>query len=131
MRRLRTRQFKWTVGALAVLGALLNVWVLTIHITSVALTQLHVGGSDIVICQKGGLKYVVGLGAPGEKTAPGKNCPICSGLAALNISIVSDTSLQIAPIARNVTDEISETRDELVADHSPQQILNRGPPLLV
>ncbi|MBS0239355.1 MAG: hypothetical protein JSR89_13105 [Proteobacteria bacterium] len=117
------------MGALAVLGAILNAWVLTVHITSVALTQLQPIAGDIVICHKGSLEYVADAGAPDEKPASPKNCPICSGLATFDVGLVSEQSLQIAPIARSSV-EISETRAELVADHRPHQILNRGPPLV-
>ncbi|MGO4685006.1 DUF2946 family protein [Hyphomicrobium sp. 2TAF46] len=130
MWRLRTRQFKRTVGALAVLGALLNAWVLTVHITSVALAQLQPSAGDIVICHKGSLKYVADTGAPDEKPASQKSCPICSGLAALDFGIASEPLLHVAPMAVGGV-QISNTSDELVADHRPEQILNRGPPRLV
>ncbi|MBY0560269.1 DUF2946 family protein [Hyphomicrobium sp.] len=118
------------MSALAILGAILNAWVLTVHITSVAVTQLEPSGGNIVICHKGSLKYLADEGTPGEKPEPQKSCPICSGLASLDIGIASEPSLHVAPVALGHI-QIGSTSTELVADHRPEQILNRGPPLLV
>jgi len=117
------------VSALAVLGAILNAWVLTVHTTSVILKSLHAGGDGIVICHQGGLKYLDQTGTTGKKSTPEKNCPICSGVAALHLGIVSPPMLHIAPAERHGF-EIYALDAEIVVDHRPQQIFNRGPPLL-
>ncbi|RUP08252.1 DUF2946 family protein [Hyphomicrobium sp.] len=116
--------------ALAILGAVLNAWVLTVHIASMALAQLHPSGGEIVICHKGSLKYIADVGTPGEKPASQKSCPICSGLAALDIGIASEPSLHVAPVTIGGV-QLGNTSVELVADHRPEQILNRGPPSVV
>lgn len=123
----RARQFRRCVGALAVFGALLNAWVLTLHITSVALKHLHAMNGGTVICHEGRTKYVQISEAAHNKHSPTKECPICSGMASLPIVIVSEPQLHVAPIAvRGV--EIAQIHVALVADHRPLKILNRGPP---
>jgi hypothetical protein len=55
MLNVRIRQFRRFVSALAILGALLNAWVLTVHTTSTILAQLHsTSGDAVVICHQGG-----------------------------------------------------------------------------
>ncbi|WP_339085703.1 hypothetical protein [Hyphomicrobium sp. ghe19] len=130
MKIARARRFRQLVSALAVLGAILNAWVLTVHITSVAVTQLEQSGGDIVICHKGSLKYFADVGTPGEKPESQKSCPICSGLASLDIGMASEPSLHVAPVALGHI-QIGSTCAELVADHRPEQIFNRGPPRFV
>jgi hypothetical protein len=129
MKRLRAPSFRATIGALAVLGALLNVWVLTVHITSVALTQLRADGDGVVICHQGGFKYVADLGLGGTKPSSKKHCPICSGLAALHIGVVNEPGVHISlPAGRAMA--ISEIGGGAVTvDRRLQRILNRGPPL--
>lgn len=117
------------VGALAVLGALLNVWVLAVHITSVGLAQLHADGGGIVICHQGGFKYVSDLGLGGDKPSSKKRCPICSGLAALHIGVVNEPAVHVSLPAGHAT-AISEIGIAVTIDRRLQQILNRGPPVL-
>ena len=111
------------------MGAVLNAWVLTVHITSVMLTQLGASGGGIVICHQGGTKHVPLAATTDEKHAPKKDCPICSGQAALHIGVLHEPLLHIVPAARERS-ELGEILSELVVDHRPLTILNRGPPLL-
>jgi hypothetical protein len=93
------------------------------------LTQLGANGGGIVICHQGGTKYVQLPGAADEKQAPKKDCPICSGQAALHFGVLQEPLLHIAPAALGRS-EVDEIYLELVVDHRPLTILNRGPPLL-
>lgn len=122
------RQFRRIVGALAILGAFLNAWVLTLHITSAALIKLHAIGG-IAICHHGDIKYVFFPDA-GEKPVSKKGCPVCSGLANLDAGTVSEPSLYVAPPA-SVCLRSEYLSHDLVVDHRPRQTLNRGPPLQV
>jgi len=130
MLNVRTRQFRRFVSALAILGALLNAWVLTVHTTSTILAQLHsTSGDAVVICHQGGKTEGQGTTTPDKKPAQNKSCPICSGLASLHLAIVSQPLLLTSAPSRGAT--VFSTYSALVLDHRPRQILNRGPPLLV
>jgi hypothetical protein len=127
MTKARARQFRQLVSALAILGALLNAWVLTFHTTSVILAQLHsTGGSAVVICHQGGATK--GTTTPDKSPAQNKSCPICSGLASLHLAVFGQPLLLTALTSRGTT--IPGTNFALILDHSPLRILNRGPPLL-
>jgi hypothetical protein len=129
MSKVRIRQFRRLVSALAILGALLNVWVLTGHTTSVILAQLHsTSGDAVVICHQGGKTEGQGTSTPDKRPAQNKSCPICSGLASLHLAIVSQPLLLTASTSRGATVVIAYAA--LVLDHRPREILNRGPPLL-
>ena len=129
MWKLRKRKFRRAVGALAILGALLNAWVLTVHVTSVALTRMHASGGGIAICHQGEIKYVF-LPDAGEKPISKKSCPICSGLASLHIGIINEPSLQTVRLGLVRFERPNQVYD-VVTDHRPRQIYNRGPPLQV
>lgn len=120
----RTRQVRKFVGALAVLGAALNAWVLTVHVTSLALTSMRADG--VVIC---GQKRIGTNPWSGDgKSVPRKHCPICSGLAVLHIGVLTDAGLSIPSRAASMLVE-SETMVAYVLDRRPDRLLNRGPPL--
>lgn len=121
----RTQQFRMLVGALAILGTALNAWVLTVHVTSVVLTSMRANGGGIVICGQGATRT-----APSSddgKSIPRKHCPICSGLAALHIGVLSDPGLYV-PLRATSMLVVSETAVAHVLDRRPDQLLNRGPP---
>lgn len=129
MSNVRIRQFRRFASALAILGSLLNAWVLTVHTTSVILAQLHsTSGSAVVICHQGGGAQGHGTNTPDKRPAQNKSCPICSGLASLHLAIVSQPLALTAAPARGAT--VVSTYPALVLDHRPREILNRGPPLL-
>jgi hypothetical protein len=123
----RTRRFRQVVSALAVLGAVLNVWVLTVHATSLILNQLHANSE--VSCHQGVPKIADDLGTGRTKPTPAKSCPICTGLASLHLGIISQPVLDVGSTAETGLDD-GTTEAELVVDHRPRRILNRGPPLL-
>jgi hypothetical protein len=130
MSNVRIRQFRRFVCALAILGALLNVWVLTIHTTSVFLAQLHsTSGSAAVICHQGGSAQDQGAATPDKRPVQNKSCPICSGLASLQLAVVGQPLLLTATTSRGTTIVVAYAALDL--DRRPRKILNRGPPLLV
>jgi hypothetical protein len=129
MTKVRARQIRQFVSALAILGALLNAWVLTVHTTSVILAQLHsTGGDAVVICHQGGGTQAQGTTTPDKRPASNKNCPICSGLASLHLAVFSQPLLLTASTLRGAAVVSADTA--LVLDLRPREILNRGPPLL-
>ncbi|MBS0251984.1 MAG: hypothetical protein JSR78_13070 [Proteobacteria bacterium] len=118
----RTRQFRKFVSALAILGAALNAWVLSVHLTSVALTSMR---ADVVIC---GQKRAATAPWSGDgKSIPRNHCPICSGLAVLHIGVLTDAGLGI-PSRTAPMLVVSETMVAYVLDRRPDRLLNRGPP---
>jgi len=130
MWKLRTSRFRTTVGALALLGAVLNVWVLTLHITSTALASLRADGMDIVICHQGGVISIADFGSENPAPSSKKHCPICSGLATLHFGILHEPDLSIARGIVPVTTAIGIVAAR-IGDRLPQQTLNRGPPAFV
>ncbi len=130
MSKLRSRRFRALIGALAVLGAVLNAWVLVIHMTSVALGNLRADDGAFIICHQGAPTSFADLGLKSPKPASKKQCPICSGLAALHFGVVTEPNLHMAPFAARAT-AVSVTMDALIDDHRLHQILNRGPPISV
>ncbi|MBS0232114.1 MAG: hypothetical protein JSR99_01365 [Proteobacteria bacterium] len=110
-------------------GALLNVWVLTVHVTSVALTQLRADGGGVVICHQGSLKYLADADLGSSKLPSKKQCPICSGLAALHVGVISELAMDVLlPTLFEV--DVPDVGRVDVADRRLQQIFNRGPPRL-
>lgn len=127
MWRLRARTFKRTAGALAVLGALVNVWVLAVHLTSVSLTAMHAGDARVAFCHQGVMTYVP---VPGDEKGTSPNhCPVCSGLTSLHLAIAGSTGLLLAP-ATVAGSKVDSGLAELAADRRLLEIFNRGPPLL-
>ena len=82
----------------------------------------------IVICHQGDLKHLAD-GTTGKKPVPEKSCPICSGLASLHLGIISQPVFDLGSTAKTGFD-VGTNGAELVVDHRPCRILNRGPPLL-
>jgi Protein of unknown function (DUF2946) len=128
MRTYGASAFKRFIGALAIFGALLNVWVITVHIRSVLLMELGARGDGVVICRQGGTLDRAVPDQSDKKSAPDKQCAICSGLASLHLAVMSPPSVLAAPCPDDL--EVWAVHAALVADHRPRQTLNRGPPLL-
>jgi hypothetical protein len=128
MRILKVSRFRKTVGALAILGAILNAWVLTLHVTSTALASLRADGTSVLICHQGGTTSIVDLGTGSPAPSSKKHCPICSGLASLHLGILSAPGLIVATGVRPamVTTDGTTAR---IRDRRPHQTLNRGPPV--
>jgi hypothetical protein len=125
----RIRRFKHVLSALAIMGALLNAWVLTVHTKSVILSGFHAKVDGLVACHSGGAKSAEAADTRDKSPAsPRKTCPICSGLASLHIGVLAQPLLLVASDTRGAT--ILATRAELAVDHRPHRTLNRGPPLL-
>lgn len=129
MTRLRIPRYRTAIGALAILGALLNVWILTIHFTSVALTSLQADGGGVVICHQGRIITVAGKRLGDENRLPKKHCPICSGLAALHLGVLNEPGLDVALRSMPMAGA-SQTATARTIDRRPRQTLNRGPPSL-
>ena len=131
MRRLRVRHFRTVFGGVAVLGAILNAWVLTVHLTSMALIAMKADGDGIVICRQGGVTPHADFLGEREKRHPAKRCPICSGFAALNLGVLGQSGLHVALLAAPMAVPSVTTVAPRVVDSRLQRILNRGPPALV
>jgi hypothetical protein len=118
------------VGALALFGAVLNAWVMTVHITSMGLISIHADGAAVVICHRGGVTSVADFESGSSTPLPKKHCPICSGLATLHFGILNDPVLDIATGVQPATaaTAIATVR---TGDRRPRQTLNRGPPASV
>lgn len=130
MKRLRASQFRTTVGALAILGALLNVWVLTVHVTSVTLTHLRADGGGVLICHQGGFRFIADTDEGGGRQPSRPRCPICSGMAVLHVAVIGNPALNLFLPSTPAT-VVSDAGLPNVADRRLLQILNRGPPRLV
>lgn len=115
------------IGALAILGALLNAWALAIHTASAASIELRAKTDGIVICHRGGFITVAGLDGGGSKPPAKKRCPICSGVASLNIGVLNEPAV-LTPELAGASDVVSEFENAGALDRRLQRILNRGPP---
>jgi hypothetical protein len=130
MSTLRTRRSRAFVGALAILGAVLNAWLLTVHTTSMALTAFDASGSEIVICRQGSITTIVAPGTGRTRPASKTHCPICSGLAALHFGVIAKPGVEIA--RNSLPDALASVATVAsTTDRRPYRILNRGPPSLV
>lgn len=129
MRKLRVHRFKVLFGVLAILGAGLNAWVLTVHLTAMALAGLQTADGGIVICRQGGGKIIVGSSGEADKPKRNSSCPICSGMAALHFGIIDEPSSNLAGVQVSAA-IVADTRVSLIADHRLHEVLNRGPPRL-
>jgi hypothetical protein len=127
MWRFRTRRFKAMIGALALLGAIVNVCVLTVHITSVALTSVGADGEGLIICHKNGITLVTDARNDGATPSSKKRCPICSGLATLHLGVMGEAGFHTAVLGSEAT-AIASIIHARIVDRRLQQILNRGPP---
>lgn len=112
------------VCALAILGALLNAWVLVQHTRSVVLASVF--ATSVVICYQG-------IGERGSKPSdhqpsPGKACPICSGFASFDPGLIGQVVELIEPDAQ--APPASTVNDASLVDLRLHRILNRGPPQL-
>jgi hypothetical protein len=115
------------IGALAVLGAVLNVGVMAVHITSVTLAYLGAGGEGIVICHQGSLTSINDTKSPLPTSK--KRCPICSGLTTLHLGVGGGPpDLVLASSAASAA-EISDSSRALIAGRLLHRIFNRGPPI--
>lgn len=117
------------VGALAVLGAVLQAWVLPIHLTSLAVKSLHADGGRVVICHQRGATTIT-PGAEAGKPFSKKHCPVCSGLAALHFGVLGEGGIVLA-LREMPTTAVSAAVATRVIDRSPVRIFNRGPPFSV
>lgn len=127
MRELRKIRFSTVLSAVAICGALLNAWVLTGHLTATALAELHAFGGGIPICRQSGIAYVPNDAGKTGKPAPGKGCPICTGLAALHLAVI-DEPVQLAVRRAVPTSTTTEANLSVVSGHRLHAVLNRGPP---
>lgn len=131
MRRLRVRHFRTVFGGIAVLGAMLNAWVLTVHLTSVTLSGMKANGDGVLICRQGGVTTLVDLRGESEKRRPEKRCPICSGFAALQLGVLAEPGLHVALLTAPMAVPSDTTVAPRVVDRRLQRILNRGPPVVM
>lgn len=127
MKALRAHRFRGTVGAVAIFAALLNVWVLTVHVTSMALTQLRADGGRVVICHQGTLKYLADADLGSSKLPSKKQCPICSGLTALHVGVIDEPAMDVSRPARFEVGLPDFSKVD-AGDRRLQQVFNRGPP---
>lgn len=126
----RSRRFRVVVGALAVLGAVLHAWVLPIHLTSLAVKSLQADGGRVVICHQRGTTTIAAAGAEVGKPLSKKDCPVCSGLAALHFGVLGEGGIVLA-LREMPTTAVSAAVATRVIDRSPVRIFNRGPPFSV
>ena len=126
MGKYRTFHFRQFMGALAILSALMNAWILTVHTRSVLFAQLGTRGDGVIICHQGSLDGDAPV-QPGKKS-PENECPICSGLGSLHLAIAGEPLVLPGPSSHRV--EVRVAHATQVADHRPRQTLNRGPPLV-
>ncbi|MFT3730649.1 MAG: hypothetical protein QM780_04365 [Hyphomicrobium sp.] len=115
------------IGALAILGAILNAWVFSVHVASTALTSLGADHGFVVVCGQGGTVTLADLGIAGEKPLSKKHCPICSGLASLHVGILSEPGFEIARFLAPALIR-SDAIVMRVIDRRPRELFNRGPP---
>ena len=116
------RNSKRQVAALAILGVLLNAWVLTFHSVSLATAGLT-GSSAVLHCAH----HEAGDRAKTTHQSKGNGCPVCAGLTALDLAVLAQPVLAqgqmpLATVSR-------EAFLSFVLDHLPFKIFNRGPPL--
>jgi hypothetical protein len=123
MQRLRVQWFKVLFGVLAISGASVNAWVLTVHLTTMAVAALR-SGDTVVICRSGA---IAGLNGEAEKPARKNGCPVCSGTAALHFGIIDEPKLLLAPVQIS-TAYVADVSPTLAVDHRLHEVLNRGPP---
>lgn len=129
MRGLRVHKWKRMVGALAILGALLNAWALAVHTASAASIELHAKTDGMVICHRGGFITVADPDGGGSKPPTKKRCPICSGVASLHIGVLNEPAV-LTPVLAGASDIVSDFEHAEALDRRLQRILNRGPPRL-
>jgi hypothetical protein len=123
MRPLRAHHLREIISALAIAGALLNAWVFTVHTTAMARAKtVTIAGMTVVICQAD-----QDAGSSNKPSIPGKNCPICSGLAAFHIAVL--TSIMLLAVTQPRAVNSFGAFAALFLDHRPLRIFNRGPPL--
>ena len=125
----RISRFRSVLTALAVMAALLNAWLLTLHTRSVILSEaLRIAGAAAPFCHSGAGKTIDGSDSRNELPAPSKTCPVCSGLASLHLGDIAAPLAIVLATTRGAS--ISAPGAELAVDHRPLRPLNRGPPLL-
>lgn len=129
MRGLRVHKWKQMIGALAILGALLNAWALAIHTASAASIELRAKADGIIICHRGGFVTVADLDGGGSKPPTKKRCPICSGAASLHVGVLDEPAL-LTPVPAGASDVVAGFESAAALDRRLQRILNRGPPRL-
>jgi hypothetical protein len=114
------------VCALAILGTLLNAWVLVQHTRSIILASVFATSDNFVICHQG-------MGDRGTKPADhqrssGKTCPICSGYASFDPGLITQLADLVDPDAQ--LPPAPNVNDALLVDLRLHRIFNRGPPRL-
>jgi hypothetical protein len=83
---------------------------------------LTIAGITVVICQGD-----QDSDSSNKSSAPGRSCPICSGLAAFDVAVL--TSILLLAAARLGAVDGYDGFVALFLDHRPLRISNRGPPL--
>lgn len=129
-------------SALAIASVLVNALILTVHATSsFALSQSPppaslsrpaliggVGPDALVICKGDHAALAQERGAPEKPPADKTSCPICLGMAAMQLAVLSEP-VELVQRMRHGT-ALPETYAVFILDHRPLETVNRGPPLL-
>ena len=122
----RIHHFRRFMGALAILSALMNAWILMVHTRSVLVAQLGTRGDGVIICHQG--SHDGDAPAQPRKKSPENECPICSGLSSLHLAMTGEPLVLPGPSSHRIVVRVAYATQ--VADHRPRQTLNRGPPLV-
>jgi hypothetical protein len=113
---------------MAIAGVLLNAWVFAGHTATMVLVPVTiVAGIPVTICQGGDRTLDQNTSSTDKPFTPGKDCPICSGLAVLGLTVLTQHLL----LADDLPDYLP-AHGLMVArfrDNRPLRTFNRGPPV--
>ena len=134
MSKQAAKRLKQFASALALLGVLQHIWLLAVHTTSPLLALGGAGGAHAAACHHDCHDHAHmaahhgDSGAPDKSQAPKTSCPICLGLASLNLAIL-DQPIMPAPLKAGVA-RIQTIVVEIKPAQLSSTIHNRGPPAL-
>ncbi len=126
-----TRGQQVLVSTLAIVSVLFHALILAIHTASSFLALPHIAAADpdaIVICRAGHTAAAPATPIPDKAPAPKTSCPICLGLAAMELAVLGEPIILAAPASHGVV--LPDDRATFVLDHRPLELFSRGPPLL-
>jgi hypothetical protein len=124
------KKLRLVACALALMGVLQYAWVLAVHTTS-PLLALNLGAGSLddgFICDgHPGSLPDGGKNAPNDNTDPKTSCPICLGLASLNLAVLSQPLDLVKPRLIEPP-HLADVADAIQVERS-SRTRNRGPPL--